>query len=54
MESEPSAEAFTCETYQPFDPLVPLIFIFDTGGDGSYHQALLPEAVFPDVAAVTV
>ena len=53
IESEPIAVAFTCETYQPFDPLVPLKFIFDKGGMGSYHQFVLPEAVSPE-EAVTV
>jgi hypothetical protein len=52
--SEPLAKAFTVEMYQPFDPLVPLTFTFDTGGAGSYFQVILPEAVSPDVAAVTV
>ncbi len=53
IESEPLAEAFTCETYQPFDPLVPLTLTFEMGGVGSYHQFVPPEAVNPD-EAVTV
>jgi hypothetical protein len=53
IESEPLAEAFTCETYQPFDPLVPLTFTFEMGGVGSYFQVVLPDAVSPE-AAVTV
>ena len=52
--SDPLAEAFTVEIYQPFSPLVPLTFTSDTGGLGSYFQVVLPEAVSPDMAAVTV
>ena len=52
--SEPLAEAFTVEIYQPFDPLVPLTFTFVTGGVGSYFQVVLPEAVSPEMAAVMV
>jgi hypothetical protein len=52
--SDPFTETFAEEIYQPFDPLVPLTITFDTGGVGSYFQAVLPEAVSPDVAAVTV
>ena len=52
--SEPLAEAFTAEMYQPFDPFAPLTFTSETGGLGSYFQIVLPDADSPEVEAVTV
>ena len=36
------------------DPIFPLRFKSGTGGSGSYFQFVLPEALSPDAAAVTI
>ncbi len=54
MESAPVAAILTGEIYQLFDPVVPLRLKSGIGRSGSYFHVALPEAVIPDVEAVTV